>query len=55
MYKLGFGEAEESEFKFPTFVGSWGKQRNSRKTFTSASLTFLKPLTVWITKSVENT
>ena len=30
-----------------TVVGSWEKQRNSRKT--SASLTTLKPLTVWIT------
>ena len=45
------GEAEESEFKFPTFVGSWGKQTNSRKTFTSASLTMIKSLTVWITTS----
>ena len=30
-----------------TVVRSWGKQGNSRKT--SASLTTLKPLTVWIT------
>ena len=27
---------------------------NSRKTFTSASLTMLKPLTVWIIQAVEN-
>ena len=33
----------------PTFLGSKKKQRNSRKTSTSASLTTLKPLTVWIT------
>ena len=41
--------AEEPEIKLPTFVGSWKKQENSRKTSTSASLTMLKPLTVWIT------
>ena len=44
MYKLGFEEAEEPEIKLPTFVGSWGKQRNSGRTSTSASLTVLKPL-----------
>ena len=48
MYKLGFEEAEEPEAKLPTFVGSWRKQGNSRKTSTSASLTMLTPLTVWI-------
>ena len=32
-----------------TFVRSWRKQRRSRKTFNSASLTMLKLLTVWIT------
>ena len=53
MYKQGFEEAEESEIKLPTFIGSWRKQRSSRKTFTSDSLTTLKPLTVWIT-TVEN-
>ena len=49
MYKLGFKEAEESEIKLPTFVGSWRKQGSSRKTSTSASLTMLKPLAAWIT------
>ena len=48
MYKLGFKEAEEQEIKLPTFAGSWRKQGSSRKTSTSASLTTLKPLTVWI-------
>ena len=48
MYKLGFKEAEEQEVKLPTFVGSWRKQGNSRKTSTSASLTTLTPLTMWI-------
>ena len=33
----------------PTLVGLWTKQRSSRKTSTFASLTMLKPLTVWIT------
>ena len=55
MYKLGLEKAEEPEVKLPTFVGSWRKQGSSSKTSTSASLTTLKPLTVWITKNtVEN-
>ena len=33
----------------PTSVGSQKKQENSRKISTAASLTTLKPLTVWIT------
>ena len=49
MYKLGLKKAEEPEIKMPTFVGSWRRQGNSRKTSTSASLTTWKPLTVWIT------
>ena len=51
MYKLGWENAEEPEIKLPTFDESWRKQRCSRKTSTSASLTILKPLTVWITRS----
>ena len=31
-YKLGFEEAEVPEIKLPTFVVSWRKQGNSRKT-----------------------
>jgi len=46
MDKLGFKETEEPEIKFPTFFGSWRKQRNSSKTSTSALLTTWKPLTV---------
>ena len=38
----------------PTFIGSSKKQENSRKTSTFASLTILKPLTVWITTKVWN-
>ena len=44
----GFKEAEEPEIKLPTFVGSWRKLGNFRKTCISASLTTQKPLTVWI-------
>ena len=53
MYKLGFKEAEEPEIKLPIFMGSWRKQGSPRKTSTSASLTTLKPLTVWITTNCE--
>ena len=45
MHKLGFEKAEEPEIKLPTFVGSCRKQRNSKNTSISASLTMLKPLT----------
>ena len=43
MYKMGLEKTEEPEIKLPAFVGSQRKQGNS----TSASLTTLKPLTVW--------
>ena len=46
--QAGFKKAEEPEMKSTTSVGSEKKQENSRKT-TSASLTTLKPLTVWVT------
>ena len=46
MYRLGLETAEE---QMSTFVGSSRKQRNSRKSSTSASLTTLKHLVVWIT------
>ena len=49
MYVLDLEKAEEPEIKFPTLTGSLKKQENSKKTSTSASLTTLKPLTVWIT------
>ena len=49
MYKLDVKEAKESKIKFQTFFRSWRKQESSRKTSTSASLTMLKPLTMWIT------
>ena len=49
MFKLNLEKAEEPEIKLPTSAGSYKKQENSRKTSTSALLTTLKPLTVWIT------
>ena len=42
-------KAEEPEIKLPTSVESQRKQGNSRKKSTSATLTILKPLTLWIT------
>ena len=42
-------KAVEPEIKLPTFIGSSKKQESSRKTSTTALLTMLKPLTVWIT------
>ena len=51
MFKLDLEKAEEPEIKLPTSVGSQRKQENSRKASTSASLTRLKPLTVWITSN----
>ena len=44
MFKLDLGKAEEPENKLPTSVGSFKKQENSGKTFTSASFTMIKPL-----------
>ena len=49
MYKLDLGQAEEPEIKLPTSIGSSKKQKNSRKTSTSALLIMPKLLTVWIT------
>ena len=49
MFKLDLEKADEPEIKLPTSTGSSKKQESSRKTSASASLTILKPLTVWIT------
>ena len=49
MNKPNLEKAKESDIKLPTSIGSYKKQENSGKTSTSASLTTLKPLTVWIT------
>ena len=47
--QTGFRKAEEPEIKLPTSTGSQRKHENARKASTLASLTTLKPLTVWIT------
>ena len=49
MFKLDLEKAEEPEIKLPTSFGLLKKKENSRKTSVSASLTMLKPLTMWIT------
>ena len=49
MCNPGLEKTEEPEIKLLTFVGSQKKQEYSRETSTSASLTTLKPLPVWIT------
>ena len=49
MFKLCFKKAEEPEISLPTSDGSLKKQEISIKASTSALLTMLKPLTVWIT------
>ena len=54
MSKLDLEKEEEPEIKLPTSAGSYKKQENSRKTSVSSSLTKLRPLTVWIIKTVEN-
>ena len=46
MFKLNLGKGEEPEIKLPTSTGSLKKQESSKKTFTSASLTRLKPFNV---------
>ena len=42
----------EKENMFDVAIGSKQKQENSRKTSTAASLTTLKPLTVWRTTNL---
>ena len=54
MFKLVLEKAEEPEIKLPTSAGSLKKQESSTKTSISAFLTMPKPLTVWITITVEN-
>ena len=51
MYKLEIEKAEELEIKLSTFNGLQRKQGSFRKTFTSASLNMIKPLTTWTTKN----
>ena len=49
MYKLDLEKAEESETKLPASIESSKRQESSRKTSTFASLSMIKPLTLWIT------
>ena len=49
MFKIDLEKAKEPEIKLPISIGSLIEQENSRKTSISASLTMLKPLSVWIT------
>ena len=51
MFKLDLEKAEESEIKLPSSIGSSKRQESSRKTSTAASLTMLKPLTMWVTSN----
>ena len=44
----GFRKVEEPVIKLPGSIGSEKKQKNSIKASTSASLSMLKPLVVWI-------
>ena len=49
MFKLVLEKTEEPVIKLPTSPGSSKKQESSRKASTSALLTTLNPLTLWIT------
>ena len=48
-------KAEEPDLKLSTSAGSQKKHAKSRKASTSASLTMLKPMTVWITTNLRGT
>ena len=54
MLKLVLEKVEEPEIKLSTSAGSSKKQESSRKTSFSGLLTMPKPLTVWVSKTVEN-
>ena len=50
VFKLDLEKTEKPEIKFSSMsLGSSKKQKNTRKTSTSALLIMWKPLTVWIT------
>ena len=42
--QAGLEKAEEREIKLPTSAGSWKKQESSRKTSTSAYLTYMQSI-----------
>ena len=47
--QIGFRKGRVTRDQIANIIGSQKKQENSRKTPTSASLTMLNHLTVWIT------
>ena len=49
MYKLGLEKAEEQESNIPLIIEKEREFQEKKKVPTSASLTRLKHLTVWIT------
>ena len=49
MFKLDLEQAEETEIKLPTSIGSLVKVREFQKNVTSASFIMLKLLSVWVT------
>ena len=46
---VGFRKGRVTRDQIATSIGTWKKQKSSRKTSTDALLTMPKPLTVWIT------
>ena len=54
MFKLVLEKAEEPEIKFPTTIGLSKKQESSRKASISDLVAMPKPVTVWITRTMEN-
>ena len=54
MFKLDLRKADEPDIKLPTSAGSLKKQESSRRISTSASLTTIEPLTVWIMTNLES-
>ena len=52
--QVGFGNGRKTRDQIAKSIGSLKKQESSRKTSISALLTMPKPLTMWITTTVEN-
>ena len=54
MFKLVLEKAEEPEIKLPASDGSSKKTKEVEKNIYFCFIDYAKPLTVWITKTVEN-
>ena len=54
MFKLDLEKAEEPEIKLPASDGSSKKTKEVEKNIYFCFIDYAKPLTVWITKTVEN-